>query len=282
MSRWTLVQAQEAPAKKAAAEAKQKAKTPQSTAPIPGAGTKLDHAQLSKIIDEQVNRQLVADKIPVSPKSSDAEFLRRVYLDLVGVIPPADKVKEFLDSKDPAKRAKVIDELLADPRFGTHLGEMWAGMMIPRESGNRRLDHTPLQKWLAEQFNSGTPLNKTVYSLLTSIGEQDKNGAVTYFVGNPTVDKITDNVSRMFLGVQLQCAQCHNHPFTDYKQTEYWGMAAFFMKVKLTQNPQKAAKAGTSVGVFETAAAPKGKKGLACRNPPRSCRPSSSRANAQD
>jgi hypothetical protein len=264
MSKWSLAQAQDSQPKALPAEtAKQKARTPAAASKVvvPGAGTKVDASKLAKIIDDEVERQLKAEKIPLSPKSDDAEFLRRVYLDLVGVIPPAAKVTEFLKSTDPAKRAKVIDELLADPRFGKQMSEIWSGLMIPRQIDNRRISHAPLQKWLADNFNSDKPLNKIVYELLTSIGEEDKNGAVSYFVGNPTVDKITDNVTRMFMGVQLQCAQCHNHPFTDYKQTEYWGMAQFFIKVRLTANPAKAAKAGEAVGVFESGTAVKGKKG---------------------
>jgi len=263
LSRSSLAQAQTAN-KTPAPEAKQNTKTPPPAAAnaIPGAGTKVDAAKLSKIIDAEINRQLAADKIQASPKSSDTEFLRRVYLDIVGVIPPAEKVKEFLDSKDPDKRAKVIDELLADPRFGNHLGEMWSGLLMPRMIENRRIDHAPMQKWLSEKFNSNHPLNKTVYELVTAIGEQDSNPAVTYYINNPTVDKMVDNVSRMFMGVQLTCAQCHNHPFTDYKQTEFWGMAAFFMKVQLTTQAN-AAKKAQPVGVVENTAAPinKAKKG---------------------
>jgi hypothetical protein len=97
---------------------------------------------------------------------------------------------------------------------------------------------------------------------VTAKGTQEENGAVTYFVGNSTADKITDNVTRMFLGVQLQCAQCHNHPFTDYKQTEYWAMAAFFMKTRVSANPQQAAKKGVAIEVFESPKAPPAKKGL--------------------
>jgi hypothetical protein len=92
-----------------------------------------------------------------------------------------------------------------------------------------------------------------VFDLVTATGTTEENGAVTYFIANPTVDKITDNVTRMFLGVQLQCAQCHNHPFTDWKQTEYWAMAAFFMKTKPTLNPQMAAKKGVAPAITETA-----------------------------
>ena len=234
---------------------------PAETARLIPPGQKLDAAALAKLIDQEVNRELQAQSIPASPLADDAEFLRRVYLDLVGVIPTPDKVIEFLDSKDPNKRRKVIDELLADERFGTALSEIWSGLMIPRESNNRRLDHKPFQNWLAKQFNDNVPLDKMVHELLTATGNLGENGAVGYFVGNPTVDKMTDNVSKMFLGVRLECAQCHNHPFVSWKQDEYWGMAAFFMKTRLTVNPQQAAKKGVQPGIFEASGPAKGKKG---------------------
>ena len=223
-----------APKNKAAEKKKDKAKSTvvEPALVVPGAGKKLDAQALARIIDQEVQRQLAMEKISPSPLADDAEFLRRVYLDLVGVIPPSEKVATFLKSTEPDKRAKVIDELLADTRFGTHLAEIWAGLMVPVDSGNKKLDGSQLNKWLAADFNQNKPLNQLVYDLITATGEQTENGAVTYFMANPSVDKVTDNVSRMFLGVQLQCAQCHNHPFTDYKQNEYWGMAAFFMKVK--------------------------------------------------
>ena len=241
--------------------AKQKAKPAEFTGAVPGAGKKLDALALAKIIDQEINQALKSEGIPVSSLAADAEFYRRVHLDLAGVVPTPDKVIEFLDSKDPNKRTKVIDELLADERFGKALSEAWSGLMIPRESNNRRLDHTPFQKWLAKNFNDNTPLDKMVFELLTSTGALDENGAVGYFVGNPTVDKMTDNVAKMFLGVRLECAQCHNHPFVSWKQEEYWGMAAFFMKTKLTVNPQQAAKKGVSPGIVESGGPAKGKKG---------------------
>ena len=260
---WVEIQAQETKqeakdpfAEKAAQrrEARRKAEaeaTKAAARPTPGTGKKLDVAALTKIIDQEVLRKLTEEKIPVSLVASDAEFFRRVNLDLAGTIPTPEKVVAFLDSKDPNKRSAAINELLESPRFGQFLGEVWSGMMLPRESNNRLLDHKPMVKWLAENFDKNTPLNEMVFNLVTSTGDQDVNGAVTYFIANPTVDKITDNVSRMFLGVQLQCAQCHNHPFTDWKQKEYWGMAQFFMKTKLTANPQQAAKKGISPGIVE-------------------------------
>jgi hypothetical protein len=224
-------------------------------------GKKVEAAELTKLIDQEIAKRIKAEKATTTGLCDDSEFIRRAYLDIVGVIPPASKVTEFLDSKDANKRSKLIDELLADPRFGNYLAEMWAIHLIPRESNNRALQQKPLEGWLAKNFNDNVPLNKIVYELVTASGEIDKNPAGIYFVANPTVDKITDNVTRMFLGVQLQCAQCHNHPFTDWKQTEYWGMAAFFIKTKVNGTPQQAAKKGVTLAVSENPKAKAGKKG---------------------
>ncbi len=270
-ARWNVIEAQSGAQKKKksdplvpareSAASKQKA-NPDAAHSLTG-GKQVDALALAQVIDTELRRRLTAEKIEPGPVADDAEFLRRVYLDLVGVIPPVDRVKAFLENKDADKRAKVIDELLDDPRFGTYLAERWANLMVPRDSNNRLLNADPLKQWLAEAFTKGQPLNKLVYDLLTATGSQEENGAVTYFIGNNTVDKITDNVTRMFMGVQLQCAQCHNHPFTDYKQNEYWAMAAFFMKTRASANPQQAAKKGVAITVSESPnAAPKKKGGL--------------------
>lgn len=243
-------------------KSKTDAKATKALRPTPGAGSKVDHAKLASIIDQEVAQRLKEESVQASPLADDAEFLRRAYLDLTGVIPPVEKVKEFLDSKDPNRRSKLIDELLASPRYGQFMAETWANAMVPRDSNNRRLLQKPLQDWLADKFNANTPWDKFVYDLLTASGPQDQNGAVTYFISNPTPDKVTDSVTKLFLGVQLQCAQCHNHPFTSWKQKEYWGMAAFFMKVRTSANPQQAAKKGVAIEVTEGPAAKGKKKGL--------------------
>jgi len=253
---WTAAEAQEVKARPKAAkktsEGRKKSDEKSTTArAVPGAGKKLDAAALTKLIDAEVNRRLKEEGVPASAQADDAEFYRRVHLDLVGTIPTTEKVVAFLESKDANKRSKAVEELLSDARFGKFYGEIWAGMMMPRESNNRRLSNVPLQNWLAGEFNKNVPVNKLVHDLLIATGDQDTNGAVTYFIGNPSVDKITDSVSRMFLGVQLQCAQCHNHPFTDWKQKEYWGMAQFFMKVR-ADNPNQSAKKGVAPGITES------------------------------
>ena len=131
--------------------------------PVPGAGQKLTAPELAKHIDDQVAKRLAAENLTPSPRSDDSEFLRRVYLDLVRVIPSAEKVEAFLRDTDPNKRAKLIDELLNDPRFGTSQAEAWSGLLLPRQDNNRRVDHKPLQKWLAQELNANVPFNKLVY-----------------------------------------------------------------------------------------------------------------------
>jgi hypothetical protein len=263
---WDRLHAQETKAKaKQPFQTKKDYKAPSKSLPIAKPltnGQKVEAAALAKIIDQEVGKRLLAEKTKAGERCSDEEFVRRVHLDIIGVIPTADKVKAFLDSKDANKRSKLIDELLASSKFGAYLAEQWVIHMVPRESNNRALNQRPLEAWFADHFNKGTPLDKVVFELITATGEIDKNPAGTYFVANPTVDKITDNVTKMFLGVQLQCAQCHNHPFTDWKQTEYWAMAAFFMKTRVNGNPQQAAKKGIVLAVNETNKAPNKKNGL--------------------
>lgn len=221
----------------------------------------IDAAPLTKRIDEEINKKLAAEKIPVSPRADDAEFIRRVYLDLIGVIPPADKAAAFIDSKEPNKRAKLIDELLASPAFGKHMADLWDNLLFQRVNDNRAVRVDPLSKWLEEHFNQGDSWDQIVGGLLTATGTQEDNGAVTYMMGQLSADKITDSVSRLFLGVKIECANCHNHPFVDYKQTDYWGLAAFFMKVRIQGNTRNA-KNGPTPGLQEVSSGGGRQRGL--------------------
>lgn len=221
------------------------------TAPIAVPSVK-DAAALAKVIDAEVNKKLAAEKVPTSPRAGDEEFLRRAYLDLVGVIPTGDQARAFLDGTDPAKREKLIDALLADERFGRRMADIWTAKLFPRDSGNRFVLKDPLYKWLETEFNKNEGWDKTVSKLVTATGSVADNPASTYFLANRSVDKLADTTTQHFLGIQLQCAQCHNHPFTSWKQTEYWGMAAFYSKVR-ADNPKNANKGGdnTQIGVQE-------------------------------
>jgi len=209
-------------------------------------------AALAKLIDAEISRELVEEKIAPSPRCTDDEFLRRAYLDIAGTIPSADKTREFLDSKDSDKRTKLLDELLADPRYGRRMADIWTAKLFPVDSANRFVLKEPMHKWFEEQFNKNMPWDDLVTALVTAEGSVEANPATTYFLANRSVDKLTDTTAQHFMGIQLQCAQCHNHPFTSWKQTEYWGMATFYSKVKI-DNPKNANKGGdnTKIGVNE-------------------------------
>ena len=222
----------EAEAAKAAEAAKTAEKpivkmTPTETKP----SNPLDVKKVAKLIDAEINKELAKAKIEPSSRSSDAEYLRRASLDITGVIPAPDKVESFQTNSDPDKRAKLIDELLSSSNYGRHLADIWGNQMYVVDSENRFVTKEPLVKYLTATFNGNKPWDRMAHEILTATGEQEKNGEVTYYMANRGVDKMTDTVGKLFLGVQIQCAQCHNHPFTHWKQAEYWGMAQFFYKV---------------------------------------------------
>ncbi len=224
--------------------------TPKETKPLQA----LNPADIAKLINREVDKKLSEAKIAPSSRSSDAEFLRRVSLDITGVIPSPEKVESFLNSSDSDKRAKLVDELLANSRYGTRLSDIWANQMIPLDSTIRYLTRDPLANWLADSFNANKPWDRMAHDIISASGEQAKNGAVTYYMFNQGVDKMTDSVGKLFLGVQIQCAQCHNHPFTHWKQEEYWGLAQFFYNVNVVA--QRNGKQTDIVpGVSETARA---------------------------
>jgi hypothetical protein len=196
------------------------------------AGT--DAAELATLIDRHIDTRLKAESISPAATADDAEFLRRIYLDLHGVIPTAEQSSRFLADTRADKRARLIDALLDDPRYGDYLGDIWQGYLMSPLADDRRVRADRLRKWLAEQFNHKT-WDRISTEILTATGKLEDNPAVVYLVEGRlprNVADLTDLTSRYFLGVRLSCAQCHDHPFVSWKQDEFWGMAAFFTQVQ--------------------------------------------------
>ncbi len=196
-------------------------------------GDAKDHTAVARFIDAKINAKLAVENTPVSPACTDEEFVRRAYLDLTGVIPTLEQTTAFLEDKSPDKRAKLIDELLETPNYARHRADLWMNLLVQKTSDNRRVNFDSLRTWLTGQFAANRPWDAMVSDIVTATGDQEKNPAVGFFLSNNTVDKMTDESAKIFLGVQLQCAQCHDHKFNDWKQTEYWAMAQFFMKVQV-------------------------------------------------
>jgi Protein of unknown function (DUF1549)/Protein of unknown function (DUF1553) len=199
-----------------------------------------DAAELAALIDRHVESRLEAEHVRPADRADDAEFLRRVYLDLHGVIPSAEQAASFLADTDPAKRAKLIDTLLASPRYGEFLGDMWQGYLVSPLADDYRVRADRFRQWLADRFNTKT-WDRIATDLLTATGKLDENPAVIYLVEGRlprTVPDLTDLASRYFLGIRLNCAQCHDHPFVHWKQQDFWGMAAFFTQVQTPGKPK--------------------------------------------
>lgn len=212
----------------------------------------LNAAALAALIDRHIDTRLKAEGIRPAGTADDAEFLRRVYLDLHGVVPTAEQAARFLDDPDANRRTRLIDTLLASPRYGEYLGDIWQGYLVSPLADDYRVRANRFRQWLADRFNTQTWECITT-ELLTATGKMEANPAVIYLIEGRlprTVPDLTDLSSRFFLGVRLSCAQCHDHPFVSWKQQDFWGMAAFFTQV---QTPGKS-KAVYEVGVKDDSA----------------------------
>src|SRR5262249_11119555 len=145
-------------------------------------GTRLDPLALARHIDGLLDARIKAEQVSFSPQADDAEFLRRVYLDITGHIPPADKAQAFLEDRDPAKRAKLIDELLASADYGKHQSDLWQALLLPRNSDNRGVRYEAMTKWLEENFNANKPWDRMVRDIITASGDAEENAPVAYFL----------------------------------------------------------------------------------------------------
>jgi hypothetical protein len=196
--------------------------------------------EVAAAIDRHVQNGLTRLKLKEAPRSDDAEFLRRIYLDLTGRVPTAEQAVAFLDSQDPEKRAALIDQLLGTPQFGEQLGRTWREWIcppeLPSDANAGTQPHKEVQalgKWMGERFTAGDSWDKITRDLLTVQGETKNNPQAIFFGlngegGRLTPDGTARAVASLFMGVQLQCAQCHDDPYRDWSQKDHWALAAFF------------------------------------------------------
>jgi hypothetical protein len=196
--------------------------------------------EVAAAIDQHLDRFLAAADLKAVGGSDDDEFLRRIYIDLTGRIPTAEKAMEFLDSDQADKRAQLIDELLETPQFGQHFGRTWRDWICPPElpsTGNAGAKpHGQARNfgdWIGKKLVAGESWDKITRDILTVQGSINDNPQVIFFGlvgtgGNMTADGTGRAVASIFMGVQLQCAQCHDDPYRDWAQQEHWALAAFF------------------------------------------------------
>lgn len=187
-------------------------------------------------------------KVKPSAMASDAEFLRRAYLDLLGRIPNVQEAQSFLDAKDSGKRAKLVSYLLAHPDFAKHFGNEWSIILVGRKNQGRDVDKAALTSWLRKQIAVDRPWDQIAYELITAKGNNKENGAVNFPMAHleDGAVNLTSLTTRVFLGQQIQCTQCHDHPSNNWKQSDFWGINAFFKGVR-TQRVMKTDNVGAEV-----------------------------------
>ena len=214
---------------------------------------------LTARIDELILKQWNEQKVKPAPATDDAEFLRRAYLDLTGRIPRVSEAREFLDDNNPAKRGKLVDRLIdggtgdkrsSNANYVTHFTNTWRALLIPQSNDPQTQGLSPqLEVWLRKRFKDNTPYNEMVREILMAepFGRQmqvqpgvfEPTPAAFYQANENKPENVAAATSRLFLGVKLECAECHNHPFAKWSRKQFWEYAAFFSG--LQQQPQPGA-----------------------------------------
>jgi Protein of unknown function (DUF1549)/Protein of unknown function (DUF1553)/Bacterial Ig-like domain/Bacterial Ig-like domain (group 2) len=183
-------------------------------------------------IDELVFSKLKRLNIVPSDLSTDEEFLRRAHLDLIGVLPTAEEARKFLASRAPNKRVQLVDELLERPEYADFWGLYWSD----RLSNSRQFLYEKgtffFQQWLREAMEQNLPYDQFARDLITATGGLYEVAPTSYYPLMKKAEEMATTTSQVFLGVSLECARCHDHPFEKWKQDDFLGLAAFFAQVR--------------------------------------------------
>lgn len=196
---------------------------------------------VNNYIDTHVNARLVKLRMNPSEVCSDSEFIRRVHLDLVGLLPTPDETRKFLADNGADKRARLIDALLQRPEFADTWAIKWADLLKVEE---KQLDKTGVKvfhAWIKKSIADNKPLNEFARELIASRGSTYKEPASNYYRALREPQVRSEAFAQVFLGIRMQCAKCHNHPYNQLTQNDYHQLAAFFPRVdyKIIDNNRK-------------------------------------------
>lgn len=183
-------------------------------------------------IDRHVFNKLHSLRMLPSPLASDSVFLRRVYLDTLGILPEPDEARRFLADTRPDKRARLIDGLLERPEFADFWALKWSDLLRNEEKVLDRKGVRVFHDWIRECIADGMPLDEFARELIAGRGSTYSNPAANYYRALRDPEVRAEATAQVFLGVRLQCAKCHNHPFEHWTQSDYHAFAAFFARVQ--------------------------------------------------
>ena len=189
-------------------------------------------------LDELVDAKLKKLNIVPSRLCSDADFLRRVHLDLIGTLPTAKEARTFLSDKSPDRRKRLVDDLLKRPEYADYWALKWSDLL---RVDRLKLGHKGAYnyyRWIRDSFAANKPYDKFARELITASGLLSDSPSGYLYKAVPNPGNVSSTVSQVLLGVRLECAQCHHHPYDRWSQTDYYGMQAFFTQVGYKGTPR--------------------------------------------
>jgi hypothetical protein len=187
---------------------------------------------VKNFIDQAVLGKLDVLGIPASPVADDATYLRRVYVDLTGTLPTEAQVAAFLADQNPEKRNQLIDRLLDLPAYADYFANKWNMVLRNKRRNNDQQATTyAFYRWIWSSLYENKPYDQFVREILTASGNADDNPPVTWYREVDQTNEQVEDVAQLFLGLRIQCARCHHHPFEKWSQDDYYGLSAFFTRV---------------------------------------------------
>ena len=195
----------------------------------------------ANVVDEAVFAKLKLLGIPPSAPCDDATFLRRVSLDVTGRLPTAEEARAFLADSDPAKREHAVDRLLDSAAYADLFANKWNLVLRNKRRGDEDKPGTyAFHRWIWQSIYQNKPFDQFVREILTASGSVSFNPAVVWYREVNSVEEQVEDTAQLFLGMRIQCARCHHHPFEKWSEDDYYGMAAFFSRVGSKDLPVEA------------------------------------------
>jgi hypothetical protein len=201
--------------------------------PLPGSVSDEVYASLPSdhAIDALVWQKLRRLGMVPSDRADEATLLRRAYIDVIGRLPTPDEVRAYLADTSAEKWERLIDELLERPEYADHWANKWVDLLRPNPYRVGIKTVLNYDNWIRQAFRENRPYDEFVRGLIAAQGSTFHNGAATLFRDRRSPDELTTMVSQLFLGVRLECAKCHHHPFESWGQDDFYGFAAYFSRV---------------------------------------------------